>query len=189
MSFKASAILCLFVMLLTACTDESGCRISGVCSDDTYKQARLCTLDGRELGTSAIKGSDFSFLVEGDILEPYMGVIYLLNPSDSLDYVDIPVGVENGSVRIRFGKSFKISGTPLNDKIQVFLSGLSQLRDAVTSPDRTVSVDQIPAEFSHYYSKSIVLNYDNPLGEYILRSYGSHLLGDDKAQAEQSLKR
>lgn len=189
MSFKVSSLLLLIVALLSACSTKPGCNISGVCKDDSYKLVKLVSLEGAHLESTFIHNSKFSLSIDQDIPASFICEIYLVQSSDTTDFVTIPVGIENGNVKITYGENFKISGTPLNDKIHAFLSGLSHLRDQVTSPARTIAVSEIPNEFSHYYCKSILLNYDNPLGEYIFDRYGIHLLGDDKTQAEQSLKR
>ena len=189
MSFKTSALFCLLLTLLTACSADPGCRIQGSCTDESYRGVRLQNLDGSEISSTAVSGTEFSFLIDEDIRDAYMAELLFFNTADSTDYVVVPVGIENGTVTISYGASFKISGTPLNKKVYAFLSGMSRLRDEVTSPQRTVAVSEIPNEFSHFYCRSITLNYDNPLGAYIFDRYGSRLLGEDRTMAEQSLKR
>lgn len=189
MSFKASAIIGLLLMLIVSCSDKKGLEINGTCTDSSFSVARFVKLDGTLISQTKITGSDFSFSIPEPIETSSIGEVILINPKDTTDCIRIPVGIENGRVNIKLGSSFKISGTPLNEKIYTFVSGLSRLRYEVTKTDSEIPVTEIKNAFSSFYCKSIVLNYDNPLGEYIFRSYGSHLLGDDKTQAEQSLKR
>lgn len=188
-TFKTLSLLGLLLMLLASCSEKPGCRIEGTCTDGSYQAVRLVGLDGTELGSARISGTEFSLSLDQEITRPYMAEVLLLSDSDPEDFVTIPVGMENGTVRITYGKSFRIKGTPLNEKVQAFISGMSRLRDEVTSPDRTVPVSEIAGEFSHFYCRSITLNYDNPLGAYIMKQYGSHLTDEDRAQAEQSLRK
>ena len=188
-TFKTSTLLCLVLLLISACSEKPGCHIKGTCSDSNYQTVRLIDLDDKEIATTTVSGKEFSFSLDQEIIQPYMAEVILVNRDDSEDFVTIPVGIENGTIKILYGASFKIKGTPLNEKVQAFISGMSRLRDEVTSPDRTIPVSEIAGEFSHYYCRSITLNYDNPLGAYIFERYGSHLTDEDRAQAEQSLKK
>lgn len=188
-SFKISALLGLFLILIVSCNNMKGIEITGKCTDTTYTSAKLAKLDGTVISQVQFNGSDFHVSLPDPIETPSICELILINPNDPEDFAAIPVGMENGKVNILFGSSFKISGTSLNDKIYAFLSGLSKLRNDVTKADREIAISDIPNAFSLFYSKSIVLNYDNPLGAYIYSKYGNHLLGEDKIQAEQSLKR
>ena len=189
-TIQALLLSLVLTVLLVSCGGRSeGCHISGRCTADPYSIAVFSSLGGEVIDSVAIIGERFAFEVDGRIDEPYLNLVILRNPDDAEDYVEIPVGIENGEVRISYGECFRTGGTPLNDKVMVFYSGLSQLRDEVTSPERKVAVDEIPAEFSHYYLRSIGYNTGNPLASYIYDSYGSHLLGDDLAKARQVLNK
>lgn len=184
------SILAAALVLLSSCSGRTeGCRISLTSTAEPYGIALFETLDGTLIDSVGIGSGNVEFEVSGSIAEPYLCMIRLVNPDDAEDTVDIPVGIENGDVRISYGETFRTGGTPLNESVMVFFSGLSQLRDRVTSPDTEVAIADIPAEFSHYYLGAISYNAGNPLGEYILDRYGSHLLGDDMEKASKVLKK
>ena len=189
-TFQASLLPLMALLLLVSCEGRrEGCLISGTCTAEPYSIAVLRTLGGEVLDSLGISGDTFSFEVKGSIAEPYLAMVELRNPDDVEDFVEIPVGIENGEVRISYGEIFRIGGTPLNDKVMVFFSGLSQLHDELTSTERKVAVEEIHLEFSHYYLRSISYNTGNPLAEYIYNSYNSHLLGDDLGKARKVLNK
>ena len=180
----------LALVLLSSCGGRTeGCRISLSSTAEPSGKALFETLDGTLIDSAGISGGKAEFEVGGSIAEPYLCMIRLVNPDDTEDTVDIPVGIENGEVRISYGETFRTGGTPLNESVMVFFSGLSQLRDRVTSPDAGVAAADIPAQFSRYYLNAISYNAGNPLGEYIHDRYGIHLLGDDARKATKALKK
>ena len=180
----------LALLLLSSCGSRTeGCSISLRSTAEPYGIALFETLDGTLIDSVSISSGEVEFEVSGNIAEPYLCMIRLVNPGDAEDTVDIPVGIENGDVSISYGERFLIGGTPLNESIMVFFSGLSRLRDRVTSPGTDIDACDIPAEFSRYYLGSISYNAGNPLGEYIFGNYGSHLLGDDRQKAARALKK
>lgn len=188
-TFKAFVVTGIVMMLLNACSGKVGCSIEGNCTDPNYQMVMLRQLDGKDIASAQVSGNAFSFAFDKVISHPYICEMLLVNVNDKEDYVAFPVGIENGTVKVTYGKMFKISGTPLNNKIYTFFSGLNDLRESLSKPDSQVALSDINNEFSHYYCKCISLNFDNPLGQYIFDRYGVHLQGDDKSVAEQSLNK
>ena len=108
---------------------------------------------------------------------PYVAIISLKNPADSIDRIDMPFVVEAGKVNIEIGEYISTSGTPLNGRLQEFLNDLQALRSSL---DVNISIEEMNQLFSEFYKQQILSNKNNVLGQYIYMSYGIHLNDADR---------
>ena len=190
--FIQSVVSAVAVLLLAvSCSNpsENGFTLKGRCTDSSYKSALFLAENGQVADSVSIQESEFGFIVEQVPAVPEISVVRLLNPDDAENFVDLPVGIENGVAKLVFGERFTLSGTPLNEKIMLFLHSMSDLRAEATSPERNMDIESIAGEFSKLYCNYIVLNADNALGHYIYRQYGSHLSEQDLATATSALNK
>ena len=142
-----------------------------------------------------------NFLSEGRLYCLYPGV-YGLHPAwyrvriplrtgrrsvvDSTDQLDMPVAIENGTIKVELGEYIKLSGTPLNTRIKEFLDALQHCKDGVVSKT-DITPEEISEIFSQFYKQQILSNKDNAVGEYIYRNYGVHLNTDDNKQVKAQM--
>ena len=105
---------------------------------------------------------------------------------DSTDQLDMPVAIENGTIKVELGEYIKLSGTPLNTRIKEFLDALQHCKDGVVSKT-DITPEEISEIFSQFYKQQILSNKDNAVGEYIYRNYSVHLNTDDNKQVKASI--
>ena len=103
-----------------------------------------------------------------------------------MDMLDMPVAIENGTVRVELAEYIKLSGTPLNNQIKGFLDALQNCKDG-TSAKQAITSEEVVEIFSQFYKQQILSNKDNAVGKYIYQNYGIHLNADDKAQVKAQM--
>ena len=183
---KKYRLLLPFVVLLmgaSACTGNAGkpeCIVEGDLSFDEYKTVYLTARQGNPADTCEVDNGRFRFVRPTDTGEPYVAVLQMVAAQDSTDRLDMPVAIENGTVRVGIGEYIQLSGTPLNKRIKEFLDALQHCKDGLGSKPGT-TVEEIRGIFSEFYRQQILSNKDNAVGEYIYRNYGVHLNADDSA--------
>lgn len=174
-------------LMLAACSERKGCSIKGHTSFEQYQKAYLTDLDQRPVDSVEIAEGKFAFDRKESAAEPYAMLVRLQQTAEPHDWIEMPVFIENGNVRMEIGEYIHTAGTPLNEALQSFFDQLQQSKDAIAAKEG-VSVEEIENTFSEFYRQQIMLNQGNALGRYIYRAYGIHLKGEDKAQVEEIMK-
>lgn len=174
-------------LALAACSGQEGCSIKGHTSFGQYQKAYLTDLDQRPVDSVEIVGGKFAFARRDSVGEPYAMLVRLQQTAEPYDWIEMPVFIENGNVRMEIGEYIHTAGTPLNEALQSFFDQLQQSKDAIGTK-KGVTVEEIENTFSEFYRQQITLNKGNALGRYIYQAYGIHLKGEDKAQVEEIMK-
>ncbi len=182
----------LALALLIGCGGEERkayCDITVKSEFPEYSVAVMKDVDGRVIA-SDLKTVDGVISIERNdtAAMPYFAFVLLKNEADSMDYLEIPVAVEAGSPRIIVGERMSIGGTELNDALDHFLAERSRLGrrfDDVT--DGNLTVEKLREAYSNFYMSQILENNENIIGRFIYRTYGVHLLPDDKDRVEKVL--
>lgn len=154
-----------------------------------YSVAVMKDVNGRIIA-SDLKAVDGIINIERNdtAAMPYFAFVLLKNETDSMDYLEIPVAVEAGSPKITVGERMTIEGTELNDALDHFLAERSRLgRQFDDLSDGTVTVEKLREAYSNFYMSQILENNDNIIGRFIYRTYGVHLLPDDREKVEKAL--
>ncbi len=188
----AMAMPILALALLIGCGGEERkayCDITVKSEFPEYSVAVMKDVDGRVIA-SDLKTVDGVISIERNdtAAMPYFAFVLLKNEADSMDYLEIPVAVEAGSPRIIVGERMTIGGTELNDALDHFLAERSRLGrrfDDVT--DGNLTVEKLREAYSNFYMSQILENNENIIGRFIYRTYGVHLLPDDKDKVEKVL--
>jgi len=183
----------LALALLVGCGGEGRkayCDITVRSEFPEYSVAVMKDADGRVIA-SDLKAVDGVISIERNdtAAMPYFAFVLLKNEADSMDYLEIPVAVEAGSPKITVGERMTIGGTELNDALDHFLAERSRLGrqfDDVT--DGNLTVEKLREAYSNFYMSQILENNDNIIGRFIYRTYGVHLLPDDRNKVEKVLK-
>lgn len=182
-------LLLMSVWMMTACGGErsgSGpCRMTANVDFPEYTQACLKDMDGKVLDTLPLRDGRIEFVFADTARMPFVAFVSLLNPSDSLDRMDMPVVMESGDVAVEIGEYISSCGTPLNGRLQEFLNGLQATSDAVRQPE--VTVEEGRKSFSEFYRQQILSNRHNVVGLFVYRNYGVHLNDDDAALVKAQL--
>lgn len=180
----------ILTTVITGCAGSNaggskGCSIEGTTTFKEYTNAYLLdsTLQCLDSIRIAEDGS-FCFAVADSVSKPYFVTVRLSKSLKSDDWMDMPVIVENGTVRLALGEYIHTSGTPLNLGMQEFLDGLQHVKDGILAQD-SIKIEEIKPLFSSYYKQQILANRGNALGDYILQQYGSNLTDADKEELEQ----
>lgn len=188
----AMAMPVLALALLIGCGGEERkayCDITVKSEFPEYSVAVMKDVDGRVIA-SDLKAVDGVINIERNDTSamPYFAFVLLKNEADSMDYLEIPVAVEAGSPRIIVGERMSIGGTELNDVLDHFLAERSRLGrrfDDVT--DGSITVEKLREAYSNFYMSQILENNENIIGRFIYRTYGVHLLPDDRGKVEKVL--
>ncbi len=177
-----ATLLCL----LAACGNKTNSAGQSVCDIHVkvafpeYTRGCLQTPEGTCLDTLAIDNGVAAMQRTDSTQMPYVAVIRLENPADSLDFMEMPVVVEGGEVAVEIGEYITTSGTLLNQQLQQFLNELQATLTAAKN-NKEIKGEEIDKLFSAFYRQQILANKDNVVGKYIYGAYGSHLKGDDVA--------
>jgi hypothetical protein len=190
----------LFLSLLAALLCMAGCRnesFDGKCTvriHSTYKDYPVVHLQkpGGAIidSTLHIDAHDSLVFVRADSTEmPYIAFIRLINPNDAMDWLELPVAIEEGRVDIDLGDVVKLSGTKTNKRLQQFLNERQKLREEVNPSvdDMKAALDEITNAYSAFYAKHILKNADNVLGRFVYKAYGEHLNDADREKVEAKM--
>jgi hypothetical protein len=189
----------LFLTLLAAMLCLAGCRnenFDGKCTvkiHSTYKDYPIVHLQkpGGVMVDSTLRiSADTLTFVRADSTEmPYIAFIRLINPNDHLDWLELPVAIEEGEVDIDLGDVVTLSGTKTNKHIQNFLNEREKMRANLnpSTDDMKAALEEVEQTYSSFYAKHILDNTDNVLGKFIYKAYGSHLLPADRERVEAKM--
>lgn len=157
--------------------EPSGCTLTVKLDLPEYTRGYLKNTDYQVLDTLQI-GKEMVLERTDTASMPYVALVELINPKDSIDVLTMPVVVERGDVQVEIGEYVTTRGTELNVRLQEFLNGLQATRDSFRQCDST-QLRNIGKVFSDFYRQQILTNKDNVLGRYIYQSYGIHLTEAD----------
>jgi hypothetical protein len=140
--------------------------------------------------TLHIDANDSLVFVRADSTEmPYIAFIRLINPKDPLDWLELPVAIEEGVVDIDLGDVVKLSGTKTNKNLQQFLNEREKMRENLnpSTEDMKAALEEVANTYSAFYAKHILKNADNVLGRFVYKAYGSHLTDADREKVEAKM--
>ena len=182
-------LLAVTAIGLTACSGNSerpGCRIKGEISFEEYNMVYLIKSSGERIDSCEIKNGRFYLEEVNNITQPYVATIHMQAEQDPMDMLDMPVAIENGTVKVELAEYIKLSGTPLNNQIKGFLDALQNCKDG-TSAKQGITPEEVVDIFSQFYKQQILSNKDNAVGRYIYENYGSHLSATDSEQVKAQM--
>ena len=178
------------IMALASCQEKGGYTISGTvsgASDGDY--VYLQNLNGREMVTldsAVVKGGKFEFKGMPDSVSAPKYITY--NKNDQRMSVMLFVQEGNINVNMAQGNS-KVSGTPDNDAFQKFMEGYMKMDEELGSiyniyrTDSTLTKEQRDSLMNVMDKKQtegmdaifaqMESNITNPVGVYLLSSFGS----------------
>lgn len=182
-------LLLMSAWLLTACGGDrhraGSCRLTVKVDFPEFTQAYLTDAQGQVLDTLPLQNGQIDFACTDTAGMPYVALVSLVNPLDSLDRMDMPVVMECGKVYVEIGEYIVTSGTPLNVRLQEFLNDLQATRDAVK--EAAVPMADVLKSFSEFYRQQILSNRNNVVGRFIFHQYGFHLTPEDAALVKAQL--
>ena len=156
---------------------QSSCIVEMKIEYPKYTQGYLRNMEGKCLDSLVVTNGHLNLERTDSLLMPYVAIISLNHPADSIDRIEMPFVVEAGKVNIEVGEYISTSGTPLNGQMQEFLNDLQALRSSL---DVNISIEEMNQLFSEFYKQQILSNKNNVLGQYIYVSYGIHLNDADR---------
>lgn len=184
---KIILFLSAFLLIgLCGCSHEKGCTVQGSISLPEYKSAYIFKTDRTPLDTIAVTDGAFSAVLADSVAQPYVVIMRFVNPSDSMDFMDMPVVVEPGVVKLELGEYIHSSGTPLNKLVEEFFVELQACKDNIMA-DTAVAASDVKNIISEFYKQKILANKGNVLGRYIFDYYGRSLSEADREQVKSQL--
>lgn len=152
---------------------------------------RLVDVYGRTIdSTLNIRNDSIRFSRNDSASMPYVAVLQLSNPVDSISLISMPIVIEAGTVKLELTDHVSLSGTDDNKKMQEFLKAKNNFTlhyDEKMNPEH--DVQKLKADYSKFFSDQAILNADNPVGEYILQAHGSMMSREDEARVKEWIKR
>ena len=189
-AFVAWAML----LLLAACGGKSK---QGPCSVEVYypnaefTEVKLIDPTGHMIdSTLTIRNDSIRFSRNDTARMPYVAVLMLTNPADSINFVSMPVVIEAGTVKLELTDRISLSGTDDNKKLFEFQKAkntFTRQYDEKMNPEH--DVQKLKADYSKFYSDQAILNKDNVVGEYIFDTYRSIMTLDDENRVKEWIKR
>ena len=182
------------LLLLAACGGKSK---QGPCSVEVYypnaefTEVRLIDPTGHMIdSTLTIRNDSIRFSRNDTARMPYVAVLMLTNPTDSINFVSMPVVIEAGTVKLELTDRISLSGTDDNKKLFEFQKAkntFTRQYDEKMNPEH--DVQKLKADYSKFYSDQAILNKDNVVGEYIFDTYRSIMTLDDENRVKEWIKR
>lgn len=118
------------------------------------------------IGKSKINDGKFEIRVVADT--PFIATLRI--EVGLLPYI-LPVAVEPGQIHVLMGQETRVSGTPLNTRLQQFMVDKD---DFISECADTLQTGERLARFKHFIEAQIEKNKDNfSLAKYIREMYGS----------------
>lgn len=197
-TMKRHSILLLPLFCLVLAGVAAGCRQRGEApkqpcllelrvSLPEYRTGWLRSTEGEPLDTLRFTEEGSALLTRTDTARmPYMALVCLVNPADSIDRMEMPVVIEGGTVSVEIGEYISTTGTPLNHKVQEFLNSLQGCKDALRLK-QDATPEEVTGVFSDFYLQQILANRDNVVGRYLYRAYGQHLRTEERERAKAGL--
>ncbi len=182
------------LLLLVACGGKSK---QGPCSVEVYypnaefKEVSLMDASGNVLdSTLNIRNDSIRFTRNDTARMPYVAVLWLMDPQDSINYITMPMVIEAGTVKLELAEKISLSGTDDNKKMFEFQKAkntFTRQYDDKMNPEH--DVNKLKADFSKFYSDQAIVNADNIVGEYIYNAYSTVMLPDDQKRVKEWIKR
>lgn len=182
------------LLLLVACGGKSK---QGPCSVEVYypnaefKEVSLMDASGNVLdSTLNIRNDSIRFTRNDTARMPYVAVLWLMDPQDSINYITMPMVIEAGTVKLELAEKISLSGTDDNKKLFEFQKAkntFTRQYDDKMNPEH--DVNKLKADFSKFYSDQAIVNADNIVGEYIYNAYSTVMLPDDQKRVKEWIKR
>lgn len=166
---------------------KSECRVEVWSPVERYSEVALLDSRGAVIDSTLSVVNDSIRFTRNDIDEmPYVAVIRLVNPADSIDMVYMPIVVEGGTVALTLGDEISLGGTDDNSAMFRFLKAKNSFTSHYANPGN--DLEQLERDYSKFFADQILLNFDNVVGRYIYDTYGSQLIAEDRARVEEKNK-
>lgn len=182
------------LLMMAACGGKSK---QGPCSVEVYypnpefKEIVLVTPKGQMLdSTLTIRNDSIRFMRNDSAKMPYVAVLRMTNPSDSINFISMPIVIEAGTVKLELTDRISLSGTDDNKKMYEFQKAkntFTRQYDQKMNPEH--DVNKLKTDYSKFYSDQAIVNKDNVVGEYIYETYQSLMTLDDEKRVKEWIKR
>ncbi len=182
------------LLILAACGEKSKkgpCSVEVYYPNAQYHQVSLVDAHGHMIdSTLFIRNDSIRFTRNDSAQMPYVAVLLLTDPADSLNFVSMPVVIEAGTVKLELTDHISLTGTDDNKKLFEFEKAKNKFTrqyDEKMNPEHDVM--KLKADYSKFYSDQAIMNADNVVGEYIFDAYHSVMTLDDEKRVKEWIKR
>lgn len=166
---------------------KSECNVEVYSPIARYSEVVLLDSHGAVLDSTLRVVNDSIRFSRNDIDEmPYVAVIRMVNPADSIDMVYMPVVIEGGTVVLNLGDEISLGGTADNRAMYKFLKAKNSFVRTYSNPEH--DLERLESDYSRFFADQIMLNFDNVVGRYIYDTYGSQLTREDRMRVEEKTK-
>lgn len=181
------------LILLAACggtPKQSKCSVEVFVPNQNFTEVRLVDPKGHILdSTLSVRNDSIIFSRTDSTNMPYVAVLRLSNPEDTINFVSMPMVIEGGNVKLDLTDRISLSGTVDNEKMYKFLKeknnfSIKYAREG--NPDHDLK--KLKEDYSKFYSDQAILNADNIVGEYILETFRGVMTSDDRTRVEERIK-
>lgn len=187
--FSSALILLLLAAACGGAPQKSRCDVEVFSPNPSYSVAMLYGPEGELLdSTLSVVNDSIRFSRTDSLSMPYVATLRLINPADSLDMVTMPIVVEGGKVSLNLSGRLELSGTPGNEALFKFLKAKNSFNaryEREGNPDH--DIEKLKKDYSKFYASQILLNKDNAVGKYLLKSYSNALTREDLADVKERM--
>lgn len=181
------------LLLLVACSGapkQSKCSVQVYIPNQQFTEVRLLDANGRLIdSTLSIRNDSILFTRTDSLNMPYVAVLRMSNPEDTINFVAMPLVIEGGIVKLDLTDRISLSGTVDNEKMYTFLKTKNNFAAKYAregNPEHDVK--KLKEDYSKFYADQAIVNADNIVGQYIFDTYRSVMTPEDRSKVEQRIK-
>lgn len=188
-SFAAIFLLNFFMVACGGDSRQAKCSVNVFIPSTQYTDVKLVDTNGKVIdSTLTVKNDSIRFSRTDSLSMPYVVQLQLLNPADSIDFINFPIVIEGGVVRLDLTDRISLSGTKNNEQLFKFLKAKNSFfakYDREGNPEH--DIQKMRKDYSKFYADQILLNKGTVVGEYLLKAYGSHLTKEDYERVKERM--
>ena len=178
------------MVVMAACggtPKKSRCEVEVYSPFKQYSQVVLFSSTGKILDSTLVVNNDSIRFARTDTANmPYMALLMLSNPSDTLDIISMPIVIEGGTVKLELTDNIQLGGTEDNDALFQF----KKAKNSFMKREKEVKdPEQFKKETSKFLADQAILNKDNMIGDYIYRTYMTFFQAEDMERVKSALKK
>lgn len=176
--------------MLAACggtPKQSRCDVEVYSPFRQYSQAKLVSSNGHVLDSTLVVKNDSIRFARTDTADmPYVALLMLHNPADSLDIISLPIVIEGGTVKVELSDNINVEGT---DDNEILFRFQKQKHSFMKRESEVKDIEQFKKDSSKFFADQAILNKDNMVGEYIYKTYFTFFTPEDMQRVKSALNK
>lgn len=137
------------------------------------------------IDSTVVHAEKFGFSLPDSVVTVYR----LMMKESKGDWLPIilPVVAGEGIVNVTLGEVSRVGGTPLNDALFEFQTGVE--RQYIEAKEKNYPIEEVRVRFKQYLKDMILFHKGNILSVYILKAYANRFSADEYKELQLQLDR